>query len=245
MPDEKNPEPETTEPISRAQEDGAGSQPRKRRPARRYSYEEWNAVYLAWRAGETGQNELARKFGIDADTISTWVRKGTPSMRRPSFEERYRERDRDVEDSDIVREAKAQATKRMADEILDERGQIRKGNLSVLKNLRITIGGTLKKAFDTFGTVDWNNLTAREYTSIIRMLTSAAAMVGKMESFFIGDPMEGDDIPEELQFTPEEISFFEKPENADQMPPGMTPQELGRKLAALTMVKPLKPGKAA
>ena len=242
MPENDFPKTETAEPTAESQEAQAAP-PAKRKVAHRYTYEEWNQVYLVWRAGVKNQKELGRRFSIDSDTIGTWVRKG--SHGRQSFLERARTVRDDIDESDIVREAKAQATKRMADEILDERGQIRKGNLSVLKNLRITIGGTLKKAFDTFGTVDWNNLTAREYTSIIRMLTSAAAMVGKMESFFIGDPMEGDDIPEELQFTPEEISFFEKPENADQMPPGMTPQELGRKLAALTMVKPLKPGKAA
>jgi hypothetical protein len=67
-------------------------------------------------------------------------------------------------------------------------------------------------------------------------------LVGKMESFFCGDVAGDDDIPEELKFTPEEMAFISKPENEGQMPPGMTIEQLGRKLAAWSGVKPLRPG---
>jgi hypothetical protein len=266
MPDQTPPEadkPEQAQEKQEAQVAGpAESQPKKRRGRVRYTYEEWNAVYLAWRAGERNQIALSRKFHIDSDTIGTWVRKGIPSMDRRSFLDRFRDRSRDEDEDDIVKEAKSKAADRMASEILDERGTIRKGNLQILLGLRQTIGQTLVKAIRKMDTISWSRqekitvmdgdqkvnrlveipLDAREFASIVRMLSGAIALTGKMESFFCGDVVDPDELPEELQFTVEEKAFIAKPGNEDQLPPGMTLEQFARKVAAFAGVQPMKKG---
>lgn len=258
MPTQDQPGPEPTDSPKGGEtkrDELPGVRFKKGRNAR-YTFEQWQSVFFAWRDGERGLIALARRFGIDADTIGVWVRRGVPSLHRPSFHDRLRD------ENDIVREAKAKAADRMADEILDERGKIRQGNLTVLMGLRSIVGKTLAKAFEKFDTVSWTKkekitvrdgdhtvnqivelpLNAREYASIVRQLSGAIALVGKMESFFCGDVAGEAEIPEELKFTPEELAFIAKPENAGQLPPGMTFEQLMRKSAAWSGVQPLKPG---
>lgn len=244
MPNENPPQS-----PSAADDPKGGSDRHGTRNERRHrTYEEWNAVFQRWKEGERNQKELARLFRVDADTIGRWVHKGVPGSGYPSFHDRLRN------ESDIVREAKAKAAARMTDELLDERGKVRRGNLEVLMDLRRVVGATLAKAVEKFNSITWTKreiehgklierpLNAHEYASILRQLSGAMALVGKMESFFVGDVMDDEDIPEELKFTPEELKFIQTPGNEDKLPPGMTLDQLARKTAAWCGAAPMKPG---
>ena len=251
MPDDKSPQPTQTDSTDTApspesrRDELPGVRWKKGRNAR-YTFEQWSSVYAAWKEGERGLKALERRFHIDADTRSVWVRKGVASLHRPAFLDRLRD------ENDIVREAKSKAAERMTEEILDERGKVRRGNLEVLMGLRRVVGATLAKAIEKFDTITWiktdavqgklvaRPLNAHEYASIVRQLSGAMALVGKMESFFVGDVKDPDDIPDELKFTPEELKFIQQPGNEDKLPPGMTLDQLARKTAAWCGVSPMK-----
>ena len=258
MPDDKPPQATQTDSPHNQEsprDELPGVRFKKGRHAR-YTYEQWKAVYLAWKEGERSLKTLSRRFGIDADTVGVWVRKGVSSLHRPSFYEMLRD------ENEIVREEKARVSARMAEEILDERGKVRQGNLRILMGLRATVGKTLAKAIEKIDTITWTKkekmvvqvkekmshqlvdrpLNAHEYASVLRLLSGAMALVGKMESFFVGDVMDGDEIPEELKFTPDELKFIQTPGNEDKLPPGMTVEQLARKMAAWCGVSPMKAG---
>jgi hypothetical protein len=254
MPKHPTPEPNAADSTPTADENRdelPGVRFKKGRHAQ-YTYEQWDTVYKAWAAGERSLIVLARRFRIDSDTIGVWARKGVASKHRPSFHDRLRD------ENDIVREAKAKASERMATELVDERQQVRQGNLKVLLGLRGVVAKTLGKAIEKFDTVTWTKkeritvmvkkrmmvqlvdrpLDSREYASILRQLSGAMALIGKMESFFVGDVAGEDEIPEELKFTPAELDYMAKHDG--EIPPGMTMEQMVRKAGAWCGVEPMK-----
>ena len=248
MPEQEPPENEQTEPATTEGQQAPGGGTRKPKRHALYNYDQWNAVYLAWRAGDKRNIDLARQFGIDSDTISAWVRKGTPSRRRPSFLERARTSNDGVDEKEIVHEAKAQAAAKMANEIVDEYGQVRREQLEVLRVVRKVAGQQIVEATRHLKEIAWTKrgpggssrpLDATEYAEVLRVLTASVATAGKMESFWLGGPrpVEEDSIPEELQFSETERAYIEE---HGETPPGMSIEEMARKVAAAGGSVPLR-----
>jgi hypothetical protein len=211
---------------------------------RRFSHQEWEAMYQAWKAGNRNQTALARQWRCAADTVHKYIESGLPVNGWPSFRARLQMENQTSAD------ARERVTAGITAQILDEYGKVRQENLQVLRALRAACTAQVQRMIENIKATPWTRmvtvyrlgkegqqsretierpLDSYELASVARAISTALSMAGKMESFWLGGPTERvENIPESEKLSEAEIDYVNDHQGA--MPPGMTPEAFLRKM---------------
>ena len=218
--------------------------PRKSNKGRRFTHEEWDAMYHAWKGGERNKTRLAERFHCSEDTVHKFVLKGLPVNEWPSFLDRLR-----LEQS-VSEKTQAKIAESIAKVVTDDYAKIKEESLVILRQFRLVCTHQVIKLQKTLEgmpmtrqvvhySVDAKGnpvrktierpLDAVETASVARSLSSAIAQASKMESLWLGGPTERiENIPESEKLSEAEIDYVNEHEGA--MPPGMTFETYIRKM---------------
>jgi hypothetical protein len=248
--DPPSPEP-TDSPLTNA----SGPDPRRNLGThRRIGHELWDSMYQAWKAGERSPKHLGLRFGVSEDSAHRYITKGVPARGWDSFHNR-----RTMETS-AVEMAKADAAKRMSDQLVDEYGKARRENLDTMRAVRVAAGQVLSKLFEAIKVMPMTTpqvvlevvvdkegaatqvrrtierpVDVTQVAPMARAVSSAIALASRMESIWLGGPADPSAVPEGEKLTAAEIEYIEQNDGA--LPPGVSPEAFLAKMAATYGVK--------
>lgn len=211
---------------------------------RRFTHQEWEAMYQAWKAGNRNQTALAREWRCAADTVHKYIESGLPVNGWPSFRIRLQT------ETQVSQDARERVTAGITAQILDEYGKVRQENLQVLRALRAACTEQVKLMIHNLKSTTWTRmvtmyrvgkdgqqvretterpLDSYETAAVARAISTALSMAGKMESFWLGGPTERvENVPESEKLSEAELDYMTSHDGA--MPPGLTFEAFIRKM---------------
>jgi hypothetical protein len=218
--------------------------PGKSNKGRRFSHEEWDAMYHCWKSGERNKTRLAAKFHCSEDTVHKFVLKGLPVNNWPSFLDRLRL------EQNVSEQTQAKIADSIAKDITDAYGKVKEESLVILRQFRLVCTHQVVKLQKTLETMPMTRqavhysvndkgepvrktverpLDAVETAGVARALSGAITAANKMESLWLGGPTERiENIPESEKLSQADLDYINTHEG--ELPPGMTIEQLIAKM---------------
>ena len=210
--------------------------PGKSNKGRRFSHEEWDAMYHVWKAGERNKTHLAARFHCSEDTVHKFVLKGLPVHSWPSFLDRLRL------EQNVSDQTKAKIAESIAKTVTDEYGQVKEETMKLLrvlrgactvqvqKMIRVLESTPMTRSVVQYSVTDTGVTTRKtverpldavEVASVARALSTAISVTSKMESLWLGGPTERiENVPESEKISQADLDYINSHDG--ELPPGMT-----------------------